>query len=381
MIIKKLKRKLKKIKVAIFISDVGFGHMVRQREVIHQLIDKIKNVEITLVNGLQIEILKETLDDKVKYIKRFNNIELLKTKDGYFGREKSIKTLDVWNKNLRSDFTFFKKNFKNFNFIISDLVPQVFYYAKKLNIKCYGVCHFSWSWYFETVYPNKKKLIVNKIKKYENMATKIFLPPLTPKGVYLNIDNVNKIKNINFISQPYKSENTINRKKTFLIMDNGTQTLSELISETVPYLKKMKNYIFYIGISSLNNSATEMILKSNNMIPVTTLKGMYSYIGKVDHVIVRGGFNSITECLFFKKPAIFMNEKFNPEIDENLKIIFDKNLGAIMNKEDWKLNFSKRIDMFIKNEVNLIKKNLNRQHFQYNGASQLIKTILKDVKL
>ena len=213
------------------------------------------------------------------------------------------------------------------------------------------------------------------------MATKIFLPPLTPKGVYLNIDNVNKIKNINFISQPYKSENTINRKKTFLIMDNGTQTLSELISETVPYLKKMKNYIFYIGISSLNNSATEMILKSNNMIPVTTLKGMYSYIGKVDHVIVRGGFNSITECLFFKKPAIFMNEKFNPEIDENLKIIFDKNLGAIMNKEDWKLNFSKRIDMFIKNEVNLIKKNLNRQHFQYNGASQLIKTILKDVKL
>ena len=124
-----------------------------------------------------------------------------------------------------------------------------------------------------------------------------------------------------------------------------------------------------------------MILKSNNMIPVTTLKGMYSYIGKVDHVIVRGGFNSITECLFFKKPAIFMNEKFNPEIDENLKIVFDKNLGAIMNKEDWKLNFSKRIDMFIKNEVNLIKKNLNRQNFQYNGASQLLKTILKDVKI
>ena len=49
------------------------------------------------------------------------------------------------------------------------------------------------------------------------MATKIFLPPLTPKGVYLNIDNVNKIKNINFISQPYKSENTINLKKTFLM--------------------------------------------------------------------------------------------------------------------------------------------------------------------
>ena len=163
------------------------------------------------------------------------------------------------------------------------------------------------------------------MKKYENMATKIFLPPLTPQGVYSNIYSVNKIKNINFIIQAYKARNTINKKKTFLIMDNGTRTLSKLISETVPFLKKLKNYIFYIGISSLSNSATEMILKSSNMIPVTTLKGMYSYIAKVDHVIVRGGFNSITECLLFKKPAIFMNEKFNPEIDENLKIVFDKN--------------------------------------------------------
>ena len=381
MITKKQKKKLKKTKVAIFISDVGFGHMVRQREIIRQLLKKIKNVEITLVNGLQIEILKETFDDKVRYIKRFNNIELLKTKEGYFGREKSIKTLDIWNKNLRSDFIFFKKNFKSFDFIISDFVPQVFYYSKKLNIKCYGVCHFSWSWYFETVYQNKKKKIVNKMKKYENMATKIFLPPLTPQGVYSNIYSVNKIKNINFIIQAYKARNTTNKKKTFLIMDNGTRTLSKLISETVPFLKKLKNYIFYIGISSLSNSATEMILKSSNMIPVTTLKRMYSYIAKVDHVIVRGGFNSITECLLFKKPAIFMNEKFNPEIDENLKIVFDKNLGAIMNKNDWKLNFAKRIDMFVKNEASLIKINLKKYHFQYNGADQLLKTILKDIKI
>ena len=37
---------MKKIKVAIFISDVGFGHMVRQREVIYLLLKKIKNIEI-----------------------------------------------------------------------------------------------------------------------------------------------------------------------------------------------------------------------------------------------------------------------------------------------------------------------------------------------
>ncbi len=379
MIIKKQKKKLKKkIKVAIFISDVGFGHMVRQREIIFLLLKKIKNIEITIVNDLQIEILKETFENKIKYIKRFNNIELLKTKNGFFDKKNTIKTLDIWNSKLNNDFIFFKKNFKNCDFIISDFVPQVFYYSKKLKIKCYGVCHFTWSWYFEKAYSNKKKLIVQKIKKYENMATKIFFPPLTPNEINKNISDSKIIRNVNFITKSYQTANVDNKKKTFLIMDNGTQTLSNLISETVPYLSKMKNYIFYIGISSLNNSATEMILKSNNLMPVTSLKGMYSYIGKVDHVIVRGGFNSITECLFFKKPAIFMNEKFNPEIDENLKIVFDKNLGAVMNKEDWKLNFSKRIEKFIKNEVKIIKKNLEKYNFQDNGADQILKTILKD---
>ena len=57
------------------------------------------------------------------------------------------------------------------------------------------------------------------MKKYENMATKIFLPPLTPQGVYSNIYSVNKIKNINFIIQAYKARNTINKKKNFF--NNG----------------------------------------------------------------------------------------------------------------------------------------------------------------
>ena len=371
---------MKKIKIAIFISDVGFGHMVRQREIINQLLKKIKNVEITIVNALQIEILKDTFDNKIKYIKRYNNIELFKTKDGFFETKKSIKTLDIWDKNLKTDFIFFKKNFKDFNFIISDVVPQVFYYSKKMNIKCYGVCHFSWSWFFQSVYANKKKNIINKMKKYENLATKIFLPPLTPKGVYQNIDDINKIENINFIIKTNKIENKINKKKTFLIMDNGTQTLSKLISETVPFLEKLKKYIFYIGISSLTYNAKEIILKSKNMLPVTTLKGMYSYIEKVDYIITRGGFNSITECLFFKKPTIFMNEKYNPEVDENLKIVFEKKLGALMNTNDWKANFIKRVNNFVTKEEGSIRENLKKNHFKSNGANQLLKIILKDIK-
>lgn len=352
--------------------------MVRQREIIQLLLKKIKNIEITIVNALQIEILKENFGDKVKYIKRYNNIELIKTKSGFFDIKNTIKTLDHWNKNLNKDFLFFKKNFQNHHLIISDFVPQIFYFSKKFNINCYGVCHFTWSWYFDLLYSDKKKMIISKMNKYENMAKRIFFPPFTPEKVQNKIFDKEKIENINFITKLYQTSNIDHKKKTFLIMDSGTKTLSKLISDTIPYISKMKKYIFYIGISSLTKEAVEMILNSNNILPVTTLKGMYSYIGKVDHVIVRGGFNSITECLLYKKPAIFMNEKYNPEIDQNLKIIFDNNLGSIMSHNDWKFNFKKKIEKFIKNEVSIIKKNLKKFNLNNNGAEQILKKITLD---
>ena len=61
---------MKKVKVAIFISDVGFGHMVRQREIIRQLFKSFKNLEITVINFEHIEILKENFGKKINYKKK-----------------------------------------------------------------------------------------------------------------------------------------------------------------------------------------------------------------------------------------------------------------------------------------------------------------------
>ena len=65
-------------------------------------------------------------------------------------------------------------------------MPEVFYFSNLMKIKCYGVCHFSWSWFFQKISKKKKNLIL-KMFNYENMADKIFFPPFTPSGVYKNI--------------------------------------------------------------------------------------------------------------------------------------------------------------------------------------------------
>ena len=52
---------MKKTRIAVYISDVGFGHMIRQREIIKNLLLKFKNSEITIVNALQLEILRRNI--------------------------------------------------------------------------------------------------------------------------------------------------------------------------------------------------------------------------------------------------------------------------------------------------------------------------------
>ena len=67
-----------KIKCAIFISDVGFGHMVRQRQIILELIKQFKNISITVFHSKNLKVLKKSFGNKIKYVKNFNNIFLYK---------------------------------------------------------------------------------------------------------------------------------------------------------------------------------------------------------------------------------------------------------------------------------------------------------------
>jgi len=218
------------------------------------------------------------------------------------------------------------------------------------------------------------------------MANKFFFPPFTPIGVYKNILDKKKINDVNFIIKNLKNnnknnnKNNVKKKKTFLIMDSGTKSLSNLISNTIPYIMNNSNYNFYIGTESLTAKAKKQVAQSKNLKGISSLKGMYTYISKVDFVITRAGFNSLTECLILKKPAIFMSEKFNPEISENLKFISKLGVGTFMNSKNWEKNFLKRIDFFLRFEENKIKKNLNSNltNYDVNGSVQIVNLIKKD---
>ena len=113
-----------------------------------------------------------------------------------------------------------------------------------------------------------------------------------------------------------------------------------------------------------------MVIINNN------LKTMYSYIPKVDYVVARAGFNTITECLIYKKASLLMGERNNPEILENMKNMSSKNLCFELRNHNFGKNFLKTLRLFEK-KINKIEINLHKSNFQYNGALQIAKDIKK----
>ena len=64
------------INCAVFISDVGFGHMTRQRQIILELLKNFKRIKITIFHKKNLEIMKKTFNKKIYYVENFNNIKL-----------------------------------------------------------------------------------------------------------------------------------------------------------------------------------------------------------------------------------------------------------------------------------------------------------------
>ena len=82
----------KNLNCGIFISDNGFGHMVRQRSIIKQLLIHFPNLTIKVFNHLHLVHLKK-FRNKIKYIDVKNYVLLKNKKNGFFDKTKSIKNL------------------------------------------------------------------------------------------------------------------------------------------------------------------------------------------------------------------------------------------------------------------------------------------------
>jgi uncharacterized protein (TIGR00661 family) len=375
-----LKKKIKKI--AIFISDEGFGHSVRQKTLIIEFLKHSPNIEFTIFNNKRLIFLKEYFGNKLKYRHYKETLYTQKKKNGELDLKKTKKILFNWPKNSDRNIRklLSEKSKLDFDILISDLVPEAFLLAKKLKIPSFGVARFSWDWFFfNTDLKTLKE--TQLIKSYLSLADKIYFSSFVKNKIlsnnYLNCKEVNLIFNKDILKEGtnefFKSDNTLK----CLIMDNGTKTNSDLIKKTVKYLRDLPFVDFYLSVDNFSDKLKLYVAEQKNIIPIQGLKNMHMLITYVDFLVARGGFNTITEILIFKKPALLIDEKKNPEIQTNLKQMISLKYCSMMQQNSFQSNFPKTIKYFIRKDIKQIKRRLEFKKSKSNGAKQIVKDIFR----
>ena len=370
----------------IYLSDEGFGPLIREKEIIKSLNTKDKNLTPVIQTERHFNDINWIIGKDIKKIKKNNLIEWSKNLDGSPNLKNIEKFFLNYQKNSKKFFKEETKD-KNLKFIISDFSPDAFNIAKKLNIPSYGVAHFSWDWFFSKLYfkNNHNTHIRNSVlsfwEKAIHNATKIFCPPFTPIEVLEKYEK--KIIQTPFVVKKILKNNRyetdiianmirkIDRKYKVLIIDSGSKVLFNELKKILKETSKViDDYQFFVPQAFKKLKSDNISILPNNSI-------FSDYIPYVDVVIGRAGFNTISECMYHKTPIILISENGNPETKENIFNLVVNNLGHYYNIKEDKLH--KFLPKYFSQTHSFYKEILLNKKFKFNGAEFIANNIIKSL--
>ena len=339
----------KKIKCKIFLTEMGWGPIVRESAICHEIL-KLKKINFTVQSSKNLDIIKNFFPEKTKIINKNNLIKYFSTSKGGVDYVKTRKYYHDYNK---LSVKWFDDNLKDkdYDFFISDVCPEAFELASKLKIPCFGIGHFTWDWFFLQTIPNAvSNDILNLWKKFQLKASNFFFPPFTPNPILEYYKNHSKTNFI--ISHKIKSKKIFLKKNKIkiLFLDSGDRISTPLLKKIINKNKSVKDFLI-MHADNIGKFKETFSIKRNNFLG--------DYIPHADIIVGRAGFNTITELLYYNKPAIFLTSKNNPEINWNLSQMVSLDLAQSIDIDYLADNFELIIKDFIKFQV-YEKKNISK---------------------
>jgi uncharacterized protein (TIGR00661 family) len=364
-------------KILVFASDEGFGHIVRQEAVIKEILARYPKAQITVQTNAKIMVMREKFGDRIRYRDRYNNLNTVKTEGGGLDVSKTLEVLLSYEAKAQAWIERELKEEHDFDFYISDFVPEAFRLAKLLKKPAFGVAHFTWDWFFEILYPFENKR-VDLLSSYIREATRLFFPPLTPAALLAKYGNLKH--EVPFVINDFDSIALAPTDRfRCLVMDNGTSTLRRLIESSIGQFAALKDVLFYLSVDGISDASLFEVNRVKNIVPIRGLKVMHSHIPKMDFILARGGFNTLTESLISKVPALLVEEGGNPEVRENIRLATEKGLASSFSTSDFGPNFAARIRLFLKEEMQVLRASLNRSNFSKDGPAEIVTKIEEEV--
>ena len=357
------------MRTKVFLSDEGFGHIVRQRAVIAELLKIDPELDITLQTHQHFNFAKENIR-ATHFIDRFNNIVWHKSANNSPDLE---KIRDYYSDYIKTAADFNKtESAEKYDFLISDFVYEAFGLAESKKIPAFGVAHFTWDWFFSKLYPNPvKPEVYEYFFKAAKKANILFFPPFTPKEILDHFKH-NAVQVPLIVREDVKHKHwpETGGKKKILIMDSGAGLMKDSIMKAFMD-KGMENSDYFFATSysfPISNSYT---------IPSSDL--LIDYVRDADLVIGRAGFNTISECLAARVPMLLISEAMNPEMEHNIIELMKERLGSFVGMKEFENNLCGFLARFFDNEYEVLLQTVRQHRIETNGAKVIASKILEYV--
>ncbi|MDP2385494.1 MAG: glycosyltransferase [Bacteroidota bacterium] len=358
------------MKAKIYITDEGFGPVVRQSAIVEAMLALQPDFETIIQTNRHAEEVERSIKHKA-LVNKHNLITWRKTDEG-FPDVDGIKS-DFSDYLTRSDEWMKGEDIADVDFVISDFVYEAFYVAQKYKKPAFGIAHFTWDWFFSKLYPLPlKQQVLNRFFEYAELSDVLYFPPFTPQEIlkYYN----KKAKQVPFIIRKINAENIVSSgtKIKILFIDSGSGVLKTTIQKALMQIKDLKEYEIYIS-ETFN-------VEAENVIKIRKNEFFIDYIGKVDLVIGRAGFNTISECIAYRTPMLLLSEAMNPEMNENIINVKHEGIGSFISLHQFTTNLPSFLSRFFNAEYKTIKENMQEHTYPLNGASVIAEDILNRMK-
>lgn len=351
----------------VYLSDEGFGHIVRQRAILEVLRESVPNLELTLQTQAHIEAAGRYIPG-ANMINRFNNIRWDKQANG---SPDLIKIANRYKDYIELSNTFIEKECEAFGYdaILSDFVYEAFPVAQQMGVKSFGVAHFTWDWFFSKLYPPPVHTsVIHHFMAMADKATRLYFPPFTPEEIIHHYKG--KALEVPLILHSKIDHKEVDEDGKFkvLIMDSGAGVLSESIRKALFSVAKLDDFLFFV--SAKFDTEQENV----RIIPQGAL--MVDYVANMDLVIGRAGFNTISECIGLRTPMLLIGEAMNPEMNENILLLKKQHLGSFISIQTFEDGLGSYLPSFLKHEYNMIKTMMHKHEIASNGAEIITNDML-----
>ena len=354
----------------IYLSDEGFGHLVRQRAIYEELLRMNNTLSATVQTSTYADAARRIFHNAT-FINKFNNISWPKQANGAPDLAKIKCHFDGYAERS-NQFIAAEENSHDYEFLISDFVYEAFPVAQRANVPAFGVAHFTWDWFFSRMYPIPVSMnVLDRLQCHAKQADAIYFPPFTPEEILIEYKKIAKPVPFIVNKRDTAPVNQHRDRFTIMIMDSGADVLRRHIELALDQIRSMDDVCFVLS--------EKYGIRGDNIKTIPEREFLSDYIPNVDLVVTRGGFNTISECIAYRVPLLLLGEPMNPEIERNLLYLKQEDLGSFISLENFVNRFDDVLSKFIENEYKTIKSRMDEHEYETNGAEVVAEDILERV--